>query len=114
MSRVLNEGFSCGEKKRLETLHLRLLQQTLSVLDETDSGLDVDAIRVIAENISQMRNSSRSFLLITHYRKLLDFLKPDKVHLLSEGRIVKSGGIEIADQIEALGFDEYLKKELAA
>lgn len=105
MTRSLNDGFSGGEKKRLETLQLRLLQPELAVLDETDSGLDIDALKSIAENINEMRTPERSFLLITHYRRLLDYIKPDYVHVLLDGKIVKSGDFSLALELEEKGYD---------
>ncbi len=109
MTRFVNEGFSGGEKKRLETLQLRLLEPKLAVLDETDSGLDIDALRVIAQNIEQMRNANRSFLLITHYQRLLDYIRPDRVHVLANGRIVKSGGFELVKELEQKGYEAFVE-----
>ncbi len=109
MTRFLNEGFSGGEKKKLETLQLRLLEPKVAVLDETDSGLDIDALRTIAENIEAMRNPQRSFLLITHYQRLLDYIRPDYVHILANGRIVKSGSFELAKELEAKGYEAFVE-----
>lgn len=112
MTRSLNEGFSGGEKKRLETLQMRLLGPKLAILDETDSGLDIDALRLVAEKINQLRSDSRGILLITHYQRLLNYVQPDQVHVLLNGRIVKSGGPELAKELEEKGYD-WLEKEAA-
>jgi len=108
LRRYLNDGFSGGEKKRLETLQLRLLKPKLSILDETDSGLDVDALKRVADSINELRNSSRSFLIITHYRKMLDLIKPDKVHVLIDGKIIKVGNLSLADLVEKEGYDSLI------
>lgn len=113
MTRSLNEGFSGGEKKRLETLQLRLLQPKVAILDETDSGLDIDALKTIAENIDKMRSPDRAILLITHYQRMLDYIKPDHVHILMGGKIVKSGGADLAKQLEEKGYD-WVKQETEA
>lgn len=105
MRRSLNEGFSGGEKKRLETLQLRLLQPKVAILDETDSGLDIDALKSVAENIEAMRSKDRALLLITHYQRMLNYIKPDFVHVLMDGKIVKSGGPELAHELEDKGYD---------
>jgi Fe-S cluster assembly ATP-binding protein len=105
MTRSMNDGFSGGEKKRLETLQLRLLQPKVVVLDETDSGLDIDALREVAGNIEQFRSPERAMLVITHYQRMLNVLKPDVVHVLSEGRIVRTGGPELAHDLETRGYD---------
>jgi len=105
MTRSLNEGFSGGEKKRLETLQMRLLNPQMAILDETDSGLDIDALRVVSENINQMRNSERGLLVITHYQRMLDYLKPDFVHVLMDGQIVKSGDSSLALELEQKGYE---------
>lgn len=107
MTRALNDGFSGGERKRLETLQLRLLEPDFSVLDETDSGLDIDALRLISKNINELRSSSRGFLLITHYQRLLDLIRPDHVHIMSEGRVVRSGGPELALELEQKGYEAF-------
>jgi Fe-S cluster assembly ATP-binding protein len=104
MQRSLNEGFSGGEKKRNEILQMALLEPKLAVLDETDSGLDIDALRVIAGGVNALRGPDRSMLLITHYQRLLDYIVPDRVHVLSGGRIVKSGGKELALELEEKGY----------
>lgn len=102
--RSVNEGFSGGEKKRNEILQAAILEPSLCVLDETDSGLDIDALQVVAAGVNSLRSVERSFLMITHYQRLLDYIKPDFVHVLSNGRIVKSGGPELALELEAKGY----------
>ena len=102
--RPVNEGFSGGEKKRNEILQMTILEPTLAVLDETDSGLDIDALRIVAEGVNRMRSPERSFLIITHYQRLLNHIVPDRVHVLQEGRIVESGGRELALRLEAEGY----------
>lgn len=109
-NRSVNEGFSGGEKKRNEIFQMAMLEPTLSILDETDSGLDVDALRIVAEGFNKLRTPETSALVITHYQRLLDYLKPDIVHVLLGGRIVKTGGPELATEIENNGFD-WLKAE---
>ena len=104
LHRSVNDGFSGGEKKRNEILQMLVLQPDLSILDETDSGLDIDALKIIAEGIKNYRNVNRSFILITHYHRMLDFLKPDHVHILIDGSIVLSGGAEIARKLEKNGY----------
>ena len=108
VSRYLNDGFSGGEKKRLETLQLALQKPSMAILDETDSGLDIDALRIVAEGVNALRSPERAMLVITHYQRLLDYIKPDRVHVLAAGRIVASGGPELAHQLEAEGYDKYL------
>jgi Fe-S cluster assembly ATP-binding protein len=103
--RALNEGFSGGEKKRNEIFQMLLLEPTLCILDETDSGLDIDALKVVANGVNAMRAKNRSFLVITHYQRLLDYIVPDFVHVLSNGKIVKSGGKELAFELEEKGYD---------
>jgi Fe-S cluster assembly ATP-binding protein len=105
MNRFLNDGFSGGEKKRLETLQMRLLEPIFSILDETDSGLDIDALKQVSEAIEGLRNGERSFLLITHYQRMLNYIKPDRVHVFLDGRIVQSGGAELALKLEDQGYD---------
>jgi Fe-S cluster assembly ATP-binding protein len=112
MTRSINEGFSGGEKKKLETLQLRLLQPELAILDETDSGLDIDALRLIANRIESIRNENRSILLITHYQRLLNYIQPDRVHVMLHGRIAKSGGKALAKELEERGYD-WIEKEAA-
>ncbi len=109
-SRSVNEGFSGGEKKRNEIFQMAMLEPTLSILDETDSGLDVDALRIVAEGFNKLRTSQSSAIVITHYQRLLDYLKPDIVHVLIGGRIVKTAGPELAAEIERRGFD-WIKEE---
>ncbi|WP_428481749.1 Fe-S cluster assembly ATPase SufC [Pyruvatibacter mobilis] len=104
LKRPLNVGFSGGEKKRAETLQMALLEPSLAVLDETDSGLDVDAMRVVAEGVNALRSPERSMLVITHYQRLLDHIVPDHVHILAGGRIVKSGPKELAREVEETGY----------
>lgn len=108
LKRPLNVGFSGGEKKRMEILQMALLEPSLLILDETDSGLDIDALRIVAEGVNALRRADRSMLVITHYQRLLDYIKPDKVHVLAAGRIVASGGPELALELEAEGYDKFL------
>ena len=105
--RYVNDGFSGGEKKRAEMLQMAMLEPSMAVLDETDSGLDIDALRTVAEGVNALMNPEMGLLLITHYQRLLNYIKPQFVHVLVEGRIVKSGGPELAEQLEATGYDEY-------
>jgi Fe-S cluster assembly ATP-binding protein len=105
MNRPVNEGFSGGEKKRNEILQLAVLEPRLAILDETDSGLDIDALKTVAETVNKLRSPDRSFLIVTHYQRLLDYITPDVVHVLADGRIVKSGGPELAHELEAKGYD---------
>jgi len=102
--RGVNEGFSGGEKKRNEILQMLLLQPKLAILDETDSGLDIDALKVVAEGVNSLRSPERSIILVTHYQRLLDYIKPDRVHVLAHGKIVKSGGPELALELEKQGY----------
>ncbi|MBV7257310.1 Fe-S cluster assembly ATPase SufC [Pacificimonas sp. WHA3] len=104
MKRGVNVGFSGGEKKRNEMVQMALLQPKLALLDETDSGLDIDALRVVADGINRLRDPKRSFLLITHYQRLLDYVKPDRVHVLQDGAITRSGGPELAHELEREGY----------
>ncbi|GAA0398491.1 Fe-S cluster assembly ATPase SufC [Brevundimonas terrae] len=108
LKRPLNVGFSGGEKKRMEILQMAMLEPSLLILDETDSGLDIDALRIVSEGVNALRRADRSMLVITHYQRLLDYIKPDKVHVLVAGRIVASGGPELAHELEAEGYDKYL------
>ena len=110
-SRSVNEGFSGGEKKRNEIFQMAMLEPTLCILDETDSGLDVDALRIVAEGFNRLRTSETSAIVITHYQRLLDYIKPDIVHVLIDGRIVRTAGPELAMQIEQQGFD-WIKEDL--
>ena len=105
MNRPVNEGFSGGEKKRNEILQLAVLEPRLAILDETDSGLDIDALKTVAETVNKLRCPDRSFLIVTHYQRLLNYIKPDVVHVLADGRIVKTGGPELALELEARGYD---------
>lgn len=104
-SRSVNEGFSGGEKKRNEILQMIMLDPRYCLLDETDSGLDIDALKVVAKGVNSMRSENRGFLVITHYQRLLDYIKPDYVHVMADGQIVKSGGAELALQLEESGYD---------
>ena len=109
-SRYVNEGFSGGEKKRLEMLQLAMLEPEIAILDETDSGLDIDALRIVAEGVNAMLSPDIGVLLITHYQRLLNYITPDVVHVLAEGRIVKSGGKELALQLEEEGYGPILRE----
>jgi Fe-S cluster assembly ATP-binding protein len=111
LSRPLNEGFSGGEKKRNEIFQMAMLQPKLAILDETDSGLDIDAIRVVAGGVNKLRNKDNSVLLVTHYQRLLDYIVPDFVHVLYNGRIVRSGSKELAFELEERGYD-FIKSEV--
>ena len=108
LKRSLNEGFSGGEKKRNEMLQMLVLQPKLCVMDETDSGLDVDALKTVAQAVNGLTDSNRSFLIVTHYQRLLDYIKPDFVHILVNGKIVNSGDYELALEIEKSGYETYL------
>ncbi|MEX0386343.1 Fe-S cluster assembly ATPase SufC [Spiribacter onubensis] len=105
LQRPVNEGFSGGEKKRNEIFHMSVLEPQLGILDETDSGLDIDALRTVSEGVNAMRAEDRSFLVITHYQRLLDYIVPDVVHVLMDGRIVKTGGKELAKELESKGYE---------
>ncbi len=107
LKRPLNVGFSGGEKKRMEVLQMAMLEPRLLILDETDSGLDIDALRIVSEGVNALRAPDRSMLVITHYQRLLDYIRPDKVHVLAAGRIVASGGPELALELERSGYDQY-------
>ncbi len=109
-ARSVNEGFSGGEKKRNEVLQMMMLEPSYCVMDETDSGLDIDALKVVADGVNSMRSPERGFLVITHYQRLLDYIEPDHVHVLAGGRIVRSGGKGLALELEAKGYD-FLKEE---
>jgi Fe-S cluster assembly ATP-binding protein len=111
LSRSLNEGFSGGEKKRNEIFQMAMLQPRLAILDETDSGLDIDAIRIVSNGVNKLRNKDNAVLLITHYQRLLEYIVPDFVHVLYDGRIVKSGGKELAFELEEKGYD-FIKNEV--
>ncbi len=112
-SRSVNEGFSGGEKKRNEIFQMAMLQPRLSILDETDSGLDIDALRIVSQGVNQLRTDQNATIVITHYQRLLDYIAPDFVHVLYKGRIVKSGGPELALELEEKGYD-WIKKEVDA
>jgi Fe-S cluster assembly ATP-binding protein len=111
-NRSVNEGFSGGEKKKNEIFQMAMLNPTLSILDETDSGLDIDALRIVAGGVNQLRSKDNATVVITHYQRLLDFIVPDFVHVLYEGRIVKTGPKELALELEEKGY-EWIKEELA-
>jgi Fe-S cluster assembly ATP-binding protein len=113
LKRSLNEGFSGGEKNRNEIFQMAMLEPTLGLLDETDSGLDIDALRIVAEGVNQLRDGKRSFVVVTHYQRLLDYIVPDFVHVLYKGRIVKSGTKELALELEEKGYD-WIKNEVDA
>ena len=106
--RYLNEGFSGGERKRNEILQLAVLDPKLAILDETDSGLDVDGLRVVGEGVSKLKNDDKGYLVVTHYQRLLDYIKPDFVHVFVDGKIVESGGIKLSDKLEKDGYESYL------
>ncbi len=111
-SRAVNEGFSGGEKKRNEILQMMMLEPKCCILDETDSGLDIDALKIVAKGVNAMRSEERGFLVITHYQRLLDYIQPDHVHVMSDGQIVKSGGKELALELEESGYDFLKEGEL--
>ena len=113
LNRAVNEGFSGGEKKRNEIFQMAVLEPKLAILDETDSGLDIDALKIVAEGVNHVRNEERAIILVTHYQRLLDYIKPDHVHVLSDGKIIKSGGPELALELEEKGYD-WVKQEAAA
>jgi Fe-S cluster assembly ATP-binding protein len=113
VNRSVNEGFSGGEKKRNEILQMAMLEPTLAILDETDSGLDIDALRVVAQGVNRLRRPDNAMILVTHYQRLLNYVEPDHVHVLFDGRIVKSGGKELALELEAKGYD-WIRDEVAA
>ncbi len=107
LSRQLNVGFSGGEKKKNEILQMKLLQPKLSILDETDSGLDIDALKIVAEGVNSYKNKTNAFLIITHYQRLLEYIKPDYIHVLSKGKIVKTGGADLGIQLEKTGYKNF-------
>ncbi len=109
LKRGLNVGFSGGEKKRMEIMQMSVLSPKLAILDETDSGLDIDALRIVSEGVNAMRSPERAMLVITHYQRLLDYIRPDRVHVLAAGRIVASGGPELALDLEREGYDRYAR-----
>ena len=110
LKRDVNAGFSGGEKKRNEILQMAMLEPKLCILDETDSGLDIDALRTVADGVNQLRSPDRAIIMITHYQRLLDYIVPDKVHILAQGRVQRSGGKELAIELEAEGYDSLLGK----
>jgi Fe-S cluster assembly ATP-binding protein len=110
LRRALNVGFSGGEKKRLEILQMALFEPSLAILDETDSGLDIDALKIVAEGVNALRSPDRAMLVITHYQRLLDYIVPDRVHVLAKGRIVREGGKELAHELEAKGYEGIVKE----
>ena len=112
-SRYLNEGFSGGEKKRAEILQLAMLAPDFAVLDETDSGLDIDALRIVSDGVNALRDGTRGFLIITHYTRILGYVRPEFVHIMLDGRVVREGGAELADELEEKGY-EFIREEVAA
>ena len=114
LQRPVNHGFSGGEKKRNEIFHMAVLDPRLAILDETDSGLDIDALRIVASGVNSMRNEGRAFLVITHYQRLLEYIQPDFVHVLVDGKIVQSGGPELAETLEESGYATYEQATVAA
>jgi Fe-S cluster assembly ATP-binding protein len=112
-SRSVNEGFSGGEKKRNEILQLMMLEPKYAILDETDSGLDIDALKIVSRGVNAMRSENRGFLVITHYQRLLNYIQPDIVHVLKDGRIVKTGGKELSLELEERGYDWVTEEPLA-
>lgn len=106
LNRQLNVGFSGGEKKKNEILQMSLIEPSMAILDETDSGLDIDALKIVANGVNTLRNKERSFLIITHYQRLLDYIKPDFVHVLMNGKIAKSGCMELAEELEKVGYEK--------
>jgi Fe-S cluster assembly ATP-binding protein len=113
LTRSINEGFSGGEKKRNEIFQMAMLDPKLCVLDETDSGLDIDALRIVANGVNKLKNENNAFLIITHYQRLLDYIVPDFVHIMYDGKIVKTGDKSLALEMEAKGYD-WIKEELAS
>jgi Fe-S cluster assembly ATP-binding protein len=113
LKRALNVGFSGGEKKRMDILQMALLEPTFAILDETDSGLDIDALRIVAGGVNALRSPKRGFLIITHYQRLLDYIVPDTVHVMAKGRIVKTGGADLALELEKSGYRDYVGEQAA-
>ncbi len=113
LKRALNVGFSGGEKKRMDILQMALLEPTFAILDETDSGLDIDALRIVAGGVNALRSPKRGFLIITHYQRLLDYIVPDTVHVMAKGRIVKTGGADLALELEKSGYRDYVADQAA-
>lgn len=110
LERSVNVGFSGGEKKRNDMFQMAMLEPKLAVMDETDSGLDIDALKVVADGVNRLRDGQRSFIVVTHYQRLLNYIKPDYVHVLYNGRIVKSGGFELAQELEEKGYDDIIRQ----
>jgi Fe-S cluster assembly ATP-binding protein len=108
--RYLNDGFSGGEKKRAEILQMAMLEPEIAILDETDSGLDIDALRIVSEGVNALAGPQMGILVITHYQRILNYIQPDFVHVMVNGRIVTSGGAELANELEAEGYDRYVKQ----
>lgn len=113
LKRALNVGFSGGEKKRMDILQMALLEPRVAIMDETDSGLDIDAIRIVADGINKLRDGKRSFLLITHYQRLLNYIVPDTVHVMAGGKVARTGGKELAVELEATGYRDFAAKTAA-
>jgi Fe-S cluster assembly ATP-binding protein len=113
LKRAVNVGFSGGEKKRNDILQMAVLEPSLCILDETDSGLDIDALKIVADGVNALRSPERSMLIITHYQRLLNYIKPDRVHVLAHGRIQRSGGAELAEELEKTGYAEFTGKQAA-
>ena len=111
--RAVNEGFSGGEKKRNEILQMAVLEPRLALLDETDSGLDIDALRIVSDGVNKLRSGENAMVLVTHYQRMLDYVRPDRVHVLLDGRIVRSGGPELALDLEEKGYD-WIREEVEA
>ncbi|WDI31715.1 Fe-S cluster assembly ATPase SufC [Hyphococcus flavus] len=109
LKRQFNVGFSGGEKKRMEMLQMAMFEPRFAIMDETDSGLDIDALKMVGDVVNALRASDRGFLVITHYQRLLDYIKPDAVHVLADGRVVKSGGPELAQELEKSGYDQFIE-----
>ena len=114
LKRAVNEGFSGGEKKRNEIFQMAVLEPRLAILDETDSGLDIDALRIVAEGVNSLRSDQRSIVMVTHYQRLLNYIEPDYVHVLADGRIIRSGDRRLAEELEERGYGWVLKQEAAA
>ena len=110
LNRAVNEGFSGGEKKRNEILQMAILEPRLCILDETDSGLDIDALKICAEGVNALRNEERGMIVVTHYQRLLDYIIPDFVHVVVDGRIIESGGKQLALKLESGGYDSFIAK----
>ena len=110
LERSVNVGFSGGEKKRNDIFQMAMLEPKLAVMDETDSGLDIDALKIVADGVNRLRDGQRSFIVVTHYQRLLDYIRPDHVHVLYKGRIVKSGGFELAQELEEKGYDDIIRQ----